>query len=266
MKDSNRVSGNAATTCPFYEEIDAILGTRAASTPAGLLDSSTGADVVLPSEDDMASDSPEASLEETPAETSNSATTHTTADDSANSSTAITSTTSSGSTAATTTTTTSTTTTTGSSSRSGITATACTTTTSSSTGSGLSSSRSTGIRQRSARNAAGRLAGAKRTSDIILALAEMEEHADERAQRWEEKRRKQDAELEERRREAEMRHEERMQSMFMSVFQQMMMGGGWTPAPYPIPPVAGTFPPWPSTTTEESDNDSLRNIPTTSGQ
>ena len=28
------------TTCPFYEEIDAILGTRAASSPAVLLESS----------------------------------------------------------------------------------------------------------------------------------------------------------------------------------------------------------------------------------
>ena len=62
------------------------------------------------------------------------------------------------------------------------TAAASTTTTSSS--SGLSSSRSTGKLQRSARNAAGRLAGAKRTSHILLALAEMEECADERRQRW----------------------------------------------------------------------------------
>lgn len=67
MKDLNRVSGNAATTCPFYDEIDVILGTRAASAPAGLLDSSTGADVVVPSEDDMAPGSPEASLEGNPA-------------------------------------------------------------------------------------------------------------------------------------------------------------------------------------------------------
>ena len=109
VKDSNRVSGNAATTCPFYDKIYAILGTRAASTPAGLLNSSTAADVVPPSEDGMAPGSPEASLEGNPAETSNSATTHTIADDSANSSTAITSNTSSGSTAATTTTNTTTT-------------------------------------------------------------------------------------------------------------------------------------------------------------
>ena len=43
---------------------------------------------------------------------------------------------------------------------------------------------------------------------------------------------KQDAKLEERRREVEMRHKERMQLMFMSVFHQKTMGGGWTPAPY----------------------------------
>ena len=45
--------------------------------------------------------------------------------------------------------------------------------------------------QRSTTNAAGRLAGVKRTSDILLALVE----------------------LEDRRREAEMRHEEQMQSI-----------------------------------------------------
>ena len=39
MKDSNRVSGTSRTSCPFYDEIDAILGTRAASTPAVLLES-----------------------------------------------------------------------------------------------------------------------------------------------------------------------------------------------------------------------------------
>ena len=42
----------------------------------------------------------------------------------------------------------------------------------------------------------------------------------------ESKRSKQDAELEERRRKVEMRHKEQMQLMFMSVFHQMMMGGG----------------------------------------
>ena len=54
----------------------------------------------------------------------------------------------------------------------------------------------------------------------------MEERADERQQKWVEKRRKQEAELEDSRQEREMQHEERLHSMFMSVFQQMMMGGG----------------------------------------
>ena len=34
------MSGKGRTTCPFYEEVDAILGNRAASCPAVLLDSS----------------------------------------------------------------------------------------------------------------------------------------------------------------------------------------------------------------------------------
>ena len=40
VKDSNRVSGKQRTTCPYFEELDAILGTRAASSPAILLESS----------------------------------------------------------------------------------------------------------------------------------------------------------------------------------------------------------------------------------
>ena len=44
VKDSNRVTGQGRSTCPFYEEIDAILGTRAASTPLTLLESSSNAD------------------------------------------------------------------------------------------------------------------------------------------------------------------------------------------------------------------------------
>ena len=40
VKDSNRQSGQGRSTCPFYEELDAILGTRAASNPAVLLESS----------------------------------------------------------------------------------------------------------------------------------------------------------------------------------------------------------------------------------
>ena len=38
MKDSNRVSGNGRATCPFYDELDAILGTRAASCPPVVLE------------------------------------------------------------------------------------------------------------------------------------------------------------------------------------------------------------------------------------
>ena len=33
------MSGEGRTTCPFFEELDAILGTRAASSPAVLLES-----------------------------------------------------------------------------------------------------------------------------------------------------------------------------------------------------------------------------------
>lgn len=38
MKDSNRVSGKGRSSCPFYDEIDNILGTRAASQPPTLLE------------------------------------------------------------------------------------------------------------------------------------------------------------------------------------------------------------------------------------
>ena len=41
VKDVNRVSGGACVICPFFEEIDAILGTHAASTPSVLLQSDT---------------------------------------------------------------------------------------------------------------------------------------------------------------------------------------------------------------------------------
>ena len=40
VKDSNRVSGTDRQTCPYFDEIDAILGTRAPSAPVGLLESS----------------------------------------------------------------------------------------------------------------------------------------------------------------------------------------------------------------------------------
>ena len=39
VKDSNRISGSGRISCPFFEEIDAILGTRAASQPPALLES-----------------------------------------------------------------------------------------------------------------------------------------------------------------------------------------------------------------------------------
>ena len=35
----HRISGRGRTTCTFFEEIDAILGTRASSSPAVLLES-----------------------------------------------------------------------------------------------------------------------------------------------------------------------------------------------------------------------------------
>ena len=40
IKDGNRKTGQGRIVCPFYEEIDAILGTRAASAPLTLLESS----------------------------------------------------------------------------------------------------------------------------------------------------------------------------------------------------------------------------------
>ena len=39
VKDGNNISGTDRKTCPFYDELDAILGTRAASSPPVLLDS-----------------------------------------------------------------------------------------------------------------------------------------------------------------------------------------------------------------------------------
>ena len=42
MKDNNNVSGNGRSTCPFYDELDAILGTRAASSPPVVLESGGG--------------------------------------------------------------------------------------------------------------------------------------------------------------------------------------------------------------------------------
>ena len=39
-KDSNRTRGMGRTTCPFFDQLDAVLGTRAASIPPALLESS----------------------------------------------------------------------------------------------------------------------------------------------------------------------------------------------------------------------------------
>ena len=40
IKDGNRKTGQGRIVCPFYEEIDAIIGTWAASAPLTLLESS----------------------------------------------------------------------------------------------------------------------------------------------------------------------------------------------------------------------------------
>lgn len=50
VKDINRKSGEGAATCPFYEEIDSILGTRAASNPVQLVDSGSGSVNTVPQE------------------------------------------------------------------------------------------------------------------------------------------------------------------------------------------------------------------------
>ena len=39
MKDSNGLTGRGRSSTPFYDELDAILGTRAASCPPVVLDS-----------------------------------------------------------------------------------------------------------------------------------------------------------------------------------------------------------------------------------
>ena len=225
MKDANRVSGNSATTCHFYEEIDAILGTRAASAPATLLESAADDTVVVPTEEDLVPDSPQSNLDAEIEEANSSAITTT---------------------SSTPTNTPFPTPTTTSNATSTSTATTIATT---SAGGQPSSSRSL---SRPLRSAKGRLAGAKRGTDTLLVLAEMEERAAERQEKLEEKRRKQEAELEDRRREREMQHEERMHSMFMTVFQQMM-GSGWGPAPYP--PMHPILPPFqPATTEDNGDN------------
>lgn len=53
MKDSNGVSGRGRKTCPFYEQVDRILGTRAASCPPVVLESGGGeVSINVASEDD----------------------------------------------------------------------------------------------------------------------------------------------------------------------------------------------------------------------
>jgi len=59
VKDANRVSGNSATTCPFCNELDDILCTRAASTPAVLLKSASDGSVVQPLQEGLQGDSPQ---------------------------------------------------------------------------------------------------------------------------------------------------------------------------------------------------------------
>lgn len=50
VKDGNKVSGKGRITCPLYEEIDAILGNRAASSPPVVVESgSQGEDDASPS-------------------------------------------------------------------------------------------------------------------------------------------------------------------------------------------------------------------------
>ena len=39
--DSNGVTGQGRTSCPFYESLDSVLGTRAASSPPVLLESNS---------------------------------------------------------------------------------------------------------------------------------------------------------------------------------------------------------------------------------
>ena len=46
MKDINRKSGEGTATCPFYEEVDRVLGTRAASNPIILIDSNAPGPVI----------------------------------------------------------------------------------------------------------------------------------------------------------------------------------------------------------------------------
>ena len=51
MKDGNGKTGVKRATCPFYEEIDAIVGRRAASCPPVVLDSGEGVRVAVVDDD-----------------------------------------------------------------------------------------------------------------------------------------------------------------------------------------------------------------------
>ena len=50
VKDVNRKSGEGAATCPYYHEMDTILGTRAASNPVQLIESVAGSRESVPKE------------------------------------------------------------------------------------------------------------------------------------------------------------------------------------------------------------------------
>ena len=52
MKDGNGKTGGKRATCQFYEEIDAIVGTRAGSRPPLVLDSGGGVSVAVVDNDE----------------------------------------------------------------------------------------------------------------------------------------------------------------------------------------------------------------------
>ena len=52
MKDRNGVTGETRRTCPFYNELDAILGNRAATRPSVVVDSGNGSETIPVLEDE----------------------------------------------------------------------------------------------------------------------------------------------------------------------------------------------------------------------
>ena len=50
VKDHNNVTGNNKITCPFFDELDTVLGHRPASVPSLVLDASTGGSSLEPTE------------------------------------------------------------------------------------------------------------------------------------------------------------------------------------------------------------------------